>query len=58
MPPTARLKVTARCPECEYLVKPYILMFNANPDKPHVQVQCPREDCQHIFHVYPDADDY
>ena len=58
MPIGARLAITARCPECDYLVKPIIVMFSADPDRPHAEVQCPRPECQHIFHIYPDADDY
>jgi hypothetical protein len=52
----ARLAVSVSCPECCYRVRPIILMFNADPDRAHVHVQCPREECQRIFDVYKDDD--
>ena len=54
----ARLAITVSCPECCYDVKPFIVEFTADPDKPRVRVQCPRDECQHTFDVFRDKIDH
>jgi hypothetical protein len=61
MAESRRLNTAVHCPNCDFLVKPWVIRTKSKDigrgDEPFLLVQCPMKACGHQFDIFAVADE-